>query len=97
MHRGRFIRKFINCWTDLQTEHNDSIIYIFFETIQSVFGTFNIPPSMSSFLRYYIYNEKNDGNKPIRTNTQSVYFSGVGTSSLISSIVGDSKKKTGDG
>jgi len=83
------VKKFTNYWIDLLKEKDEVIISIFFETLPKEFKTFNIPISMSSFLRYYIYH---DSNHKIN-DTQSVYFSGVGTNELVSNIVNDSKNK----
>ncbi len=83
------IKKFVNYWIDLLKEKDDVIISIFFETLSKEFKTFNIPISMNSFLRYYIYHDSNHK----RSDTQSVYFSGVGTNELVSNIVNNSKNK----
>ncbi len=85
--------KFINYWIDLLKEENIVIISTFFEVLANDYKTFNIPTSINSFLRYYLYNDTAHN----RNSTESVYFSGVGTNVLISSVVSDSLNKKSDG
>lgn len=87
--RDTLIKERDNLLKNNPLEKDDVIISIFLQIVSNNSKTSNIPTSMSSFLRYYVYHDLNHK----RSDTESVYFSGVGTNELVSNIVNDSKNK----
>lgn len=87
------INQFINNIIPLTTIHITDAIRAFFDVYETSYGNSTIPDSLSSFLRYYIYNDSYKN----RNNTNSVYLSGVGITHTISKIISDSKTSKGEG
>ncbi|MDP3588885.1 MAG: hypothetical protein Q8R58_12630 [Sulfuricurvum sp.] len=86
--------KFINAFNKLLTRGNQAIVTLFFEMFGNEFGHMDIPQSMMSFLRYYVYNDAS--NTPSNPITQNLYVNGVGTNSIVAKFIGDIKGSNND-
>ncbi len=90
--------KFIYSLLPLSSLHFEESMSLFLEVLDNTSFGQNIPTSMSTFLRYYIYNDKRNVEKEERRNNfKSLYVGGVGSTHLISKLVSDSLSKTDDG
>lgn len=88
------ITKLINAFNKLLTRGNQAIVTLFFEVFGNEFGHMDIPQSMMSFLRYYVYNDAL--STPSKQIIQSLYVNGVGTNNIIAKFIGDIKGSNND-